>query len=516
MRSVCYARVSGAAQRERDTIASQLRVLPAFVSARGWTLVRPVDTYVDDGYTAKSGQLAARAGLARLLRDAATGLFDVVVVVDVDRLTRAEDLAERGLILGALQHAGVRVASTMGGDVLDLSTDHGDLMATLRAYTAASDNRKRSERVRHGKLTAAQRGAKVGRGPYGLVYDRARASWSIDPVRGPIVVEVMTRVAAGESCSVVALDLEMRGVPAPGKGWVKGRVHDLVRSRHTVGEWIAHHRTRTVVSVPAMVSEALWQRAQDALVAGRKRGLHRTRHVYLLEGLAVCGTCGSPIRIRSSQMQRRRWRRPAIYRCAGRIAGRCDAPHVITQDADDRAWSAICSILDDRDLPAELAEVRRERASDAHDWDRDAAGYRAHLARLDKVAAALLLRFRRGTVTERELDAELASVNRERAAVRAQLATAERARGSVATARERLSEATAMVEALRSRMATATPEERRAIATTLIDPGGVTFVGLALRIEMFVDRPTASRPAFVDAASCSDVHESRLRIRVVA
>jgi DNA invertase Pin-like site-specific DNA recombinase len=137
MRAVCYARVSSAAQRERDTIASQLRVLPEFVAKQAWSLAMPVGTYVDDGRTAKSGQLEHRLGLAKLLRDAAAKLFDVVVVVDIDRLTRAEDLAERGAILGALQAAGVRIASATSGQVLDLSTSTGDLFTTLHAFFAA-------------------------------------------------------------------------------------------------------------------------------------------------------------------------------------------------------------------------------------------------------------------------------------------------------------------------------------------------------------------------------------------
>jgi site-specific DNA recombinase len=513
MRAVCYARVSGAAQRERDTIASQMRTLPAFVAARGWELVRPVDTYVDNGRTAKAGHLEARTGLSRLLRDAAARAFDVVVIVDFDRLTRAEDLTERGMILGALQHAGVRVADAMSGEVMDLGTDHGDLIASLKAYLAAAENRKRSERVRQGKVSAAQRGAKVGRGPYGLAYDRASRSWSVDPRRGPVVIEAYERVAAGESCTSIAVDLEARGVPAPGAAWTKGRVRDLIRSRHPVGEWMAHHATRTAVAVPPIVGADLWQAAQESLTKLRTQGLRRTRHVYLLEALAVCGACGAPMRIRSANVKRGRWLRPAVYRCERNPGGRCAAPTVRTADADARAWAAICGILDDRDLPAEIAAVRRERAADTQDWERDAAGFRAHLARLDKVAEALLVRFRRGVISEAELDRELAAANRERTAVRAQLAAAERVRGSIAGARERMLEATAIVEQLRERMAVASPQERRAIAVTLIDPGGVTFAGQALRIEMFVERPEG---AFVDAASCSSVHENRLRIRVVA
>src|SRR5450631_3865344 len=119
VRAVIYARVSSLAQRHQQTIASQLEALPRFVSLRGWYLVKPADTYVDDGRTAKAGYLSERLGFTRLLQDAGLGQFDVVVVVDLDRLTRSEDLRERGEVLGAFQKAGVQIAVSSSGQVLD-------------------------------------------------------------------------------------------------------------------------------------------------------------------------------------------------------------------------------------------------------------------------------------------------------------------------------------------------------------------------------------------------------------
>ena len=63
VRAVIYARSPLLAQRDQQTIASQLDALPRFVSLRGWDLVKPAETYVDDGRTAKAGHLGARGGL---------------------------------------------------------------------------------------------------------------------------------------------------------------------------------------------------------------------------------------------------------------------------------------------------------------------------------------------------------------------------------------------------------------------------------------------------------------------
>lgn len=532
MRAVCYARVSSAAQRERDTIASQLRVLPEFVQRQGWDLVRPADAYVDDGRSARAGKLDARTGLAALLRDAALGLFDVVVVVDVDRLTRSEDLAERGAILGAFQRAGVRLASASTGQVLDLSTSIGDLFGTLQAFFAAEENRKRAERVSRGKLEAAARGRKIGgRGPFGLLYDKEARAWSIDPVRGPIVQDIFARAAAGESCQALATDLAIRGLPSPGARWTKGRVHDILHATYPIGDYVTHRKTRAMATVPALVEVELWQRAHDALTANRRRGLRRTRHVYLLEALGVCGACGARMRIRSAVAGRGRAVRPAVYVCSRRLAWaplaerrgepRCEAPAVQTADADARAWAALCRELEDPGLPAELAAERRDLAADAHDWEADAAGYRGHLARLDQVEKALLRRFRRGEISDAGLDSELADLRRERSFLRSQLATAEKARGATISAQARRDEAVAMMARLRAQLAAATPEERREIAATLVDPGGVVFHDTAIHLEIFVDRPPtvqaeAGPRSLVSARPSAGGHESHLRIRLVA
>ncbi len=137
LRAAIYARVSSAAQRDSHTIDGQLLVLREFVRRNGWTLV---ETYVDDGRSAKTGKLEARDGFARLVRDAAAGLFDVVVIVDVDRFTRTDSIEERARILdGPFQVAGVRIVTPSGGEI-DLRTMFGQLDATLRSLYAADEN----------------------------------------------------------------------------------------------------------------------------------------------------------------------------------------------------------------------------------------------------------------------------------------------------------------------------------------------------------------------------------------
>src|SRR5882672_11371041 len=75
-------------------------------------------------------------------------------------------------ILGALQRAGVKIATTMTGQMLDLSMSSGDLLSSLATYFAAEWLRKHRERVTQGRITAVQRGRKpAGRPPWGFAYN---------------------------------------------------------------------------------------------------------------------------------------------------------------------------------------------------------------------------------------------------------------------------------------------------------------------------------------------------------
>lgn len=521
MRAAIYARVSSAAQRDAHTIENQLRVLPAYVAAQGWQIV---GTYVDDGRSAKAGKLEARDGFARLVRDAEQRKFDILVVVDIDRLTRTDDMLERAQILGPFQKAGIDIVTPSGGR-FDLRSLTGELYVTLQAQFAAEENRKRAERIRAGKLRAIAEGRKpAGPTPYGLAYSRATGSWSIDEPAAAIVREIFDRVVAGETCAAIAVDLHARGIRPPrSRGqWQRHNVHQIVRKRYAVGEWVADKRQRLMIQVPAIIDEETWEAAQDALLAHGKRGLVKTRHVYLLEGLGVCATCGSQIRIRASTRGTRGGVSPAAYVCRRRQdpplgVERCTAPIVHVRDADERVWARISEVLQDPGLVDAIERRQRTLAADAAGWRSDAEEWRRKLAKLDRHEAALLARFRRDQISEAALDVELAAVARERSALRVQLAAADRAMsdtGSEAASVERIA-----VD-LRELAGSATTEERQRVVRALVRRGGAVFDQGRVKLTLRVQLAQASAQRSAASSGCRRRNErcaaEYLRIRLVA
>lgn len=415
MRAAVYARVSSAGQRDRHTIESQLRDVPAFVARRGWSLV---ETYVDDGKSAKAGRLAARDAFARLVADAAAGRFDVVAVVDQDRLTRSEDLTERGAILGAFQSAGVKVAVASTGQILDYRTDEGDLLGSLGAYFAAVENRKRRQRVIAGQITAAGRGRKPrGWTPYGLTYDAATGAWGVDAARAAVVREIHRRIAAGEATDAVARVLTERGVETPRGGrWAAVRVREIVASDTYLGRFVVDHGRGLWVPVPPIVAPELAESARAALTARYRRPPPQVRVPSLLTGLATCALCGERIGVALGH-------RRATYRCLGRRYERCDLPTCRAKPVDARLWEALTDVLTSATtIDRALAYLRRDAPTMAD----DPITHRAELDRLDRAQASILAQLACGTVSQEVADAQIDRLGKARRDAQAALQRAER------------------------------------------------------------------------------------------
>jgi site-specific DNA recombinase len=485
-RAAIYARVSSAKQRDAHSVESQLLVLRRFVEAQGWTLT---GEYVDDGRSAKSGMLEKREAFTQLV--AAIGTFDVLVVLDVNRLTRTDDMRERAEILGPFQAAGIDIVTPSGGRQ-DLRSLMGELYVTMQAMFAAEENRKRSIAITAGKQRAIAEGRKpAGPTPYGLKYTRATGTWSVDAVRGPIVVEIFRRVIAGESCLVIADDLRRRGIPCPRNKWDRHAVWRVVRSRHAVGEWTADKRKRITLAVPSIIDESTWQHAQSKLIAHGKRGLVKTKHTYLLEGMATCAACGSPIAIRSATFVKRRgYANPAAYVCRARKLARlddprCEAPIVQIADTDDLVWEQIAATINSRDLASGLQRLVDQQAANRQSWEADVKEYRAKLEKLKEREAAVLARYQRGMISDDAFDTSLASYRRERAALETQIKTAE---GQAAGGADvPMVDVSRWLRELRTLARTASLSERQRIVRMLVRPGSVKLDKGVVRLTMLVE-----------------------------
>jgi hypothetical protein len=136
---------------------------------------------------------------------------------------------------------------------------------------------------------------------YSRRYDpQTRALLSVEPSDdAAVVVEVVDRLAAGESVRAVTNDLNERGVPTPtGKpSWHPTQVRRLALNPAYAGLRVHQGEVVGRADWPALVSEDR-HRAVVARLTAPDRGRFRPgRTKHLLSGTARCGVCGGPLRV---------------------------------------------------------------------------------------------------------------------------------------------------------------------------------------------------------------------------
>jgi DNA invertase Pin-like site-specific DNA recombinase len=465
VRAALALRVSSGRQRDACTIETQRDAGRRLIASHGWTLA---GEYVDDGVSAKAGNLARRPGLRRLLDDATAGRFEVVVVYAADRLTRAENQRERGLIIGTLQLARVKIAYSSTGQVIDPTSDEGDFQTTFDTLCAARDNRLRRQRAKDGRSRTAAAGRPPCAPPLGLVYDRAADAWREAP-EAELVREIVGRVAGGESCRAVAADLTRRGVELPRGGhWEAASVLRAVRCEcYSTGLWRASGEQ--VITVPVLVDPDLAARARQRLAGYQLQGLRRTCHTYLLEGIAECAICGAPIQIHACVTRRPGGQvyRYSYYQCASRRvpgAPRCGLPPWRTDRADDLIWRGVEEWIAEPELARDALAAREGAGGEDGERARaDLADWRRRLEGMTSRELELLDLRDRGLLSRAALGQRLERMQRERALLERQIATAEASLSAAVEESAAAADLRSALGELRAQAGEASPEERREI-----------------------------------------------------
>ena len=397
MRAVIYARYSSDNQREAS-IEDQVEVCRRYIERQGWTLSA---VYDDRALSGASTHL--RPGFLRLLADAETRRFDVVVCEAIDRLSR--NLADVAGFFDRLTFRGVQLH---GASLGAISQMHIGIMGTM-AQMYVSDLRDKTRRGQLGR-------ARAGRIPGGLAYGydvvapapgaKEAGERRINEREAAVVRRIFRDYAAGIAPRRIARDLNAERVPGPGgRPWgdttLRGQVDrgtGLLNNTLYVGQlswnrcsYLKDPRTGKriarvnpeasweKVSVPELriIDDEVWQQVrlrQTSLqfAIGRDttgQALNRShRRAFLLSGLLVCGCCGGGYTIVAQDR----------YGCATRrIQGTCDNARTITRQSVE---ARVLSGLKDRLLAPELvAEFVRSFAEEMATLQREAAGQQGRL-----------------------------------------------------------------------------------------------------------------------------------------
>ena len=168
-----YCRVSTPDQ----DISRQIDQLPSFAESQGWEVF---DVFIDEGISGAT--ISARPDFKRLLDDMIHKKFDILLVEFQDRITRTENLQERGLILQTIKDNNITLYSPSEGPC-DLSDFSGEIVSTIKFIISAEERKRIKERTINGKKAKLEKGiptALGGKLPIARIYHKESGKWTLD------------------------------------------------------------------------------------------------------------------------------------------------------------------------------------------------------------------------------------------------------------------------------------------------------------------------------------------------
>jgi DNA invertase Pin-like site-specific DNA recombinase len=488
MKCVIYCRVSTDRQREAGTIESQRESLIQTARSNNWTVVSVEE---DDGF---SGTVPAweRPGMSRALRLIESRKVDYLLVVDLDRTSRAEDPFERAIVRKALRDHGVLLATPKG--ILRDITPEEKLTQDMLSSVASYERSKTRERTLRGRKDAVLRkgGRPLTQTPLGLEWSPEKHGYIAATAEAPVVREIFRLAAEGMGPLQIERELVRRNMPSGRmqryrpRGTPKGTPKELGTKfivRRSIQDMLANPvfcsdrwapnpawDPNFTVPVEPIVTRAEWEAANDAL-RGRPRPPARPlKFDYLLRAVAYCVRCDRKLRGHTTTRDAN-----AYYRCtfANRDQVNCDRctarKSIRADELEPLVWRYVKQLITE---PGYFrAEV--ERAVDA-DAKKNAVGadvartLRAELERLALERGRVQAGFRKGLYSEDELATELATIERERAPLLNRLELAQMDERSQGARSARLAAVDARLASMRGAVETVDRDQQRAIIAELI------------------------------------------------
>jgi len=381
LRAAVYARLSETYDAA-ESVPTQLANAERHAARRGWAVVA---RFKDDGYSAFKE--VRRDDFARLIGAVERDEVDVVIVRDVDRLTR--NLADWDRFEKAAIEHRVILSAYAGGD-LDLSTPEGAYYGGMETLRAKRESAVRSVRVREAHDRIARQGKLPGGGPRWFGWTRIHANpeagprkrtilrLEIDETEAGALRDAAERVLRGETIYSIAREWEQGGIrPSVAEHWSEATLASILASPRLAGmrEW---QGKKYPGQWPAIIdldtherlARLLGDRPRRAQVTGKRR--------HLLSGVARCGKCGHVLYADATR-----------YRCASGIGQGCGGVAVRMDMLEEYVTGAVLDALEsprvqeavasgaDTDAPrrAELLEEIRKaqdkRAEARRDWAED-------------------------------------------------------------------------------------------------------------------------------------------------
>ena len=335
LRVAFYARVSTDFMEQLNSLENQKQYFTEYIGDMpNWEFA---GGYIDEGISGVTTK--KREKFNEMIDDAMDGKFDLIVTKEVSRFARNT--------LDSIQYTRQLLANGVAvyfqNDNINTLDEDSEFRLTIMASMAQDESRKISSRVKWGHHQAIKNGVVLGNSNI-FGYRKADKRLYIDKEQAAIVRELFELYATGKySMKNLETYFYNKGVRnTRGNKLAHNTMANIIRNPKYMGyyvgnkvqivdmftkkqkflpeeEWVIF-KDETGETVPQIVSEELWKRANEVL---KVRSLdviqkqNKTNHNNLLTGKLICAHCGKPFYRKDSVSKK--GTANSAWRCSGKI-----------------------------------------------------------------------------------------------------------------------------------------------------------------------------------------------------
>ncbi len=280
-------------------------ILTELADKYGWKYT----TYQEVG---TSDSIVDRKEFQKLIKDVENDLYDAVLVVDLDRLSRGNQ-EDQGYINRIFSNSETKVITPT--KIYDYNDDDQTMELELINFMARFEYNMIKKRLFRGKKIGAKQGKFTnGKPPYPYYYDREKKKVEIDKEKLKVYNLIKDRFFEGTSPHQISFELNGNGIPSPGgTTWSNNAVYRLLTNEFHMGKIIycktqgSGHKNRKVKSLKKrpqdqwIISKGEHEPVKTeeehykilAILAKRRTNAHAARKgKRILSGILKCKLCG--------------------------------------------------------------------------------------------------------------------------------------------------------------------------------------------------------------------------------
>ena len=260
--------------------------------------------------------ISYRPKMLELLEEVKQGLYDAVLVMDIDRLGRG-NMQDQGLILDTFKQSKTKIITPR--KVYDLSNEFDEEYSEFEAFMARKELKLITRRMQRGRIKSVEEGKCISsNAPFGykFEFEGKNRFMVVDDEKANIVKIIFDMYLEGLGAYKIANYLNSLGYKtSTGRDWYEKGIRDIIKNKAYCGYivWNKVERKRNssrrspekqIESLglhEPIISEDIWNKAQEMRTKRSISPVHDNKKLTNpLAGLVKCKLCGATLTASSS------------------------------------------------------------------------------------------------------------------------------------------------------------------------------------------------------------------------